>query len=71
MPTKNESSYEVNRLNYISAQETINNLHESLAKVERQAIDRFINEAKVFASTLTTHELVVKNHNLNFIAIDR
>ncbi len=65
------TDYEKNRMNYVSAQETIDNLHEAIAKVERQQIDRFINEAKVFASTLATHELVVKNYSLNFNKIDR
>ncbi len=65
------ADYEQNRMNYVSAQETIDNLHEAIAKVERQQIDRFINEAKIFASTLATHELVVKNYSLNFNKIDR
>ena len=65
------ANYEQNKMNYVSAQETISNLHEAIAKVERQQIDKFINEARVFALTLATHELVVKNYSLNFVKIDK
>jgi hypothetical protein len=60
--------YEQNRLSYLAAQETMENLEGELSKIEGQMIDSFINDARVFASTLTTWELVVKNRNLNFVS---
>jgi hypothetical protein len=66
-----EANYDQNRMKYLAAQETIDNLREALAKVERQQIGRFINDARVFASTLTTFELTVKGNNLKFTEINR
>lgn len=68
MSTSVNTNYDQNRHAYLAAQDTIETLHEDLAKIERQMIDKFINDAKVFASTLTTYDLAVKNRNLNFIA---
>jgi len=69
--TNKTTNYEQQRLGYINARDTLRSSHNDISAVENQMIDTFINDAKVFASTLVTYELVVKNRVIQFDKIQR